>query len=260
MKASQWVFSNKLKSYPAMNEYSPSYNDVKIGVFTYIFVWLCVLAILLKVLKQKLRKIPIIVGFITGVILIYLEYIIKYTKYSYMILPDKKMYSTMSSENPDYKVIIGKEPYGDLDIRSHGYIVTEESYNKYKKEKPNNFVDLTDYLITLSNPISGKKLRENEIPEIVDGYNIEMKGLSMTAYYISIVIITWIGYIYLEGTIDKETNIFSLLAILAAVISTIPVLAATSVVTMTKHIFLRQTIVHLATAFAIAALTERLIQ
>ena len=82
----------------------------------------------------------------------------------------------------------------------------------------------------------------------------------MTAYYISIVMITWIGYIYLNGTIDRETNVFSLLAVLTCIISTIPVLVPSNVITMAKHVFLRQTTVHVATAFAIAGLTERLIQ
>lgn len=260
MKATQYVFSNKLNIYPAMNEYSPSYTDVKMGITTYILIWIGVLCIFLKVIKQKLRKIPIIVGFIIGCILIYLEYIIKYTKYSYMVLPDKKMYSTLNAKNSDYKVMIGEEPYGDLDISTHGYIVTAESYSKYKNKKPKNFVDLKDYLVTLSKPISGQVLRENDIPEIVDGYNTEMQGLSKTAYYISIVMITWIGFLYLNGTIDKETNLFSLLAVLTAIVSTIPILVPSDVVSMSKHIFIRQTAVHLATAFAIAALTERLIQ
>ena len=69
-----------------------------------------------------------------------------------------------------------------------------------------------------------------------------------------------IGFLYLNGTIDKETNLFSLLAVLTAIISTIPILVPSDVVSMSKHIFIRQTAVHLATAFAIAALTERLIQ
>ena len=82
----------------------------------------------------------------------------------------------------------------------------------------------------------------------------------MTAYYISIVMITWVGFLYLNGTIDKETNLFALLAVLTAIISTIPILVPSDVVSMSKHIFIRQTAVHLATAFAIAGLTERLIQ
>lgn len=260
MKPTQYVFSNKLNSYPAMNEYSPSYSDVKMGIITYILIWIGVLAILIKVLKQQLTKTPIIVGFTVGIILIYLEYVIKYTKYSYMILPDKKMYSTLNAKNPDYKVIIDKDPYGNIDVTTHGYIVSDESYKKYTANNPKNFVDLKDYLITLSKPISGKKLRQNQIPEIIDGFNIEMQGLSMTAYYISIVMITWIGYIYLNGTIDRETNVFSLLAVLTCIISTIPVLVPSNVITMAKHVFLRQTTVHVATAFAIAGLTERLIQ
>ena len=73
MKPTQYVFSNKLNSYPAMNEYSPSYSDVKMGIITYILIWIGVLAILIKVLKQQLTKTPIIVGFTVGIILIYLE-------------------------------------------------------------------------------------------------------------------------------------------------------------------------------------------
>ncbi len=260
MKASEWVFSDKLETYPAMNEYSPSYKTVRFGITIYILVWLLVIGVIFKVLGYKLRKIPIITGFISGALFIYLEYIMKYTETTYLILPDKKMYSTMNSKNSDYKVITNKNPYGDINERTHGYIVSNNSYEKYNQENSTNFTSLTDYLVTLSKPISGQKLRDNEIPEIEDGYNNEMKGLSMTAYYISIVMITWVGYVYLTGNIDAETNIFSLLSVLVCIISTIPVLVPTNVITMTKHIFIRQTALHLATAFALAALTEELIQ
>ena len=47
MKATQYVFSNKLNIYPAMNEYSPSYDDVKMGITTYVLIWIGVLYIFL---------------------------------------------------------------------------------------------------------------------------------------------------------------------------------------------------------------------
>ena len=50
MKPTQYVFSNKLNSYPAMNEYSPSYSDVKMGIITYVLIWIGVIAILIILL------------------------------------------------------------------------------------------------------------------------------------------------------------------------------------------------------------------
>lgn len=261
MNQVEWTFNETLNVYPAMNEYAPSKKEITIGIICYVIIWAIVLFTIINVVGQKLtKKIPLFIGFICGAIFIFMEYVMKFAKKTYFVLPDKKMYSTISKDNGDYKVIKGKNPFGKLNESKFGYIVSREAYDLNKTNTPSNYSTLTSYLNKLGKPISGKTMRKNKLPEIVDGYTEEMTGLTRSAYYISIIMITWIGYIYLTGKTDRETNMLSLISVLIAVISTLPILIPTTVPKMARHVLFRQVMVHLSTAFAIAALAERLIQ
>lgn len=261
MNQVEWTFNETLNVYPAMNEYAPGKKEIIIGIICYIIIWVIVLFTMTNIVGEKLsKKIPLLIGFICGAIFIYLEYVMSYADNSYFVFPDKKMYSSKSFGNQDYKVIKGKNPFGKLDESKFGYIVSKEAYDLNKKENSSNYSTLTSYLKMLGKPISGKAMRKNKLPEIVDGYTEEMTGLTRSAYYISIIMITWIGYIYYTGKTDRETNMLSLLSVLIAVISTLPILIPTTVPKMARHVLFRQVAVHLSTAFAIAALAERLIQ
>ena len=85
---------------------------------------------------------------------------------------------------------------------------------------------------------------------------MEMSGLSRTAYYVCMIMVTWGSYVIKTKWGGPRTLIFTVLAVLVAIGSTASVLQPTNIEEASRVVFSRRLGVHMATGFAASALAS----
>jgi len=255
-----WTINSNINVMPAMNLYTPGKPLLQGGALLYAAMWLVI-----GVWFARKRRILVnawiapVFGFCVGALLLYAEYALVFSEYAYVILPDKHMYElktplTINGRDvSNYQVITS----GDVMSKNKdgGYIMSLREYEEANASGEISSSPMPEFLESLARPMSGEEARSVNFPQINDSFDLEMSGLSMSAYYLCITMITWVSYaMYATGSVPPETLALTILSIVSAVISSIPFPNPRSVVSLSKNVFLRRLGVHVATAFAAGAL------
>jgi len=255
-----WTINSNITVMPAMNLYTPQKRFLYSGAALYVLMWL-VIGVWFALKKSALTNgwIAPLIGFITGAYLLYTEYALVFSEYDYVILPDKHMYKLKTPITINGKDVSNYQVVTSGEIMSKnkdgGYIMSLKEYEEGIASGKITSSPMPEYLESLARPMSSEEARSVNFPQVNDAFDTEMSGLSMSAYYLCITMITWVSYaMYATGSVPPETLALTILSIVSAVISSIPFPNPRSVLSLSKNVFMRRLGVHVATAFAAGAL------
>ena len=263
-----WIFDHTLRELPAMNEYSAPLKTAIGGYAFYVLVWLLTFLFINASTCESTYGcwIEPLIGFTVGSILIYLEYFLDTAQTFYFLFPDRSMYSTLSPDQVgqhytyDYAVVTESKKLKFDDPHVNGYIMSDRAYEKALDSGEMKATMLDQYLKGRQRAETGEEFRKQNTHQVVNSFGLEMEGLSASAYFISMTMITWGSYVIMTKWGGMRTLLFTVLAVLVAVISTAILLVPTNMVEASKLVFARQTGVHMATSFAVAALAAGFIE
>jgi hypothetical protein len=258
------IFRKNIDILPAMNLYRPSKEFILIGTLSYVVLWSVLFIWFIKSSSKKNKFIPPLISLIFGTLFLYLEYELCFSEYSYVLMPNRKVYklfSPIKSDGQDtwsYQVITSGNIGNSINSGNNdGYIIPLSTYNEMLDFGTINAEPLPKYLENIRKKTSNLEARNLNFPQIEDGYTSEMNSLSAAAYYLCITMITWISYtFYTTKKVPHDTLILTIISIIFAISSSISTIDPRSVSELSKKVLIRRLGIHIATAFAAGALAS----
>ena len=255
------TFGKSVDVLPAMNLYRPSKEFIIVGTLSYVVLWSVLFIWFIKSSSNKNRIITPLISLIFGTLFIYLEYELCFSEYSYVLMPNRKVYKVYTPINYkgqdtwSYQVITSGN-IGNIG-NNNGYIIPLSTYNEMLDFGTINAEPLPKYLENIRKKTSNLEARNLNFPQIEDGYTSEMNGLSAAAYYLCITMITWISYtFYTIKKVPQDTLIMTIISIIFAISSSISTIDPRSVSELSKKVLIRRLGIHIATAFAAGAIAS----
>lgn len=259
-----WVLSDQVSVLPAMNEYAASDRVTIAGWIFYVLIWVIVVLLINYTMCQTGERcwVEPLIGFLSGALLLYLEHNIDSRNVFYFLFPDRSVYSTTSPDEVsgyqtyDYAVVTKSKDLKFTQPERMGYVMSDRAYAEGLQKHDMKAEMLDQYLDRVTDPMSGKEARLSHVQETGGSYGLEMSGLSRTAYYVCMIMVTWGSYVIKTKWGGPRTLIFTVLAVLIAIGSTASVLQPTNIEEASRVVFSRRLGVHMATGFAASALAS----
>jgi hypothetical protein len=275
-----YTFDSSLKYFPLQDETTIPLHTQAIFFTIYIIIW----SIIISQGCKDGCTMPYLVGFLVGLLLIVFE------SYFYSMITNVQLLQT---QNKTIQPYVSNLPQVDSiktgvpieNINKHVYFNTSGGHGDYKILFDNNYLPRSDtqgYILpaktflekSLSGDIQSMNFKEylqgkeyknhinkNDVSKYnpgtqsdVDLYSSRITKLSTSAYYITMIIVTWAMYVTNSMWGSTRQLYWNLLTILLAVISGAIILTGQNIVSYNYNIYLKKRLLIMAISLGVTSI------